>query len=1130
AGDEPEAEGADVELEAEEPDGAPKATIETGSQRPFAVRDFPIGFHKAGEFSTAHDLQFVGCLAPWALRRDLEALHWKIKREILHHDLSGVEETLENVVERLKVLESEENATLKKKLAEKENERFYLEMVRKGAVPKLASDDEGSERPRKTSKKSDGDEGPSDPREPLMIMPPKPMSKAHMREIIRDQFATSMNEFMVNMNNRAGGSGGASGSGGAGGSGVPVEMLMELVSEMTEEFCPRSVIQRMEQELYNLRMKGMDIDGYTNRFHELALLCPIMVEPEAVKVEQYLRGLTKSIRGDVTSSQPATINNAVRLAYQLMGQLIQDKDDKATEGEKRKGEGDRGSRGDNRCEHNYRQNQRREMSCYNCHEKGHRKKDCPKLGRNGQGGNNRGGAYRLGVVNAQEDPKVVTELGSFNVIIGMDWLSKNDAAILCGEKNVRIPLKNKALIIEGDRNQSRLKIISCIKARKYIENGCELFLDQVTRTVSKEKRVEDVPVIRDFLEVLPEDLPGLSPPRQVEFCIDLIPGATPVARVPYRLAPSELKELSEQLKELSEKGLFERAHHNGELKCCSLKRRMVRHVIDSSGIHVGLAKIEAIKRWAAPTTPIEGSNEEDAFQTLKRKLCSAPILSLPEGSEDFVVYCDASLRGFGAVLIQREKGIMPTKIELTLEQSQQGVSNDVLPHSSEVGFITTCSCSNEKDILSIKIQESRKLNHKDKVFRKLWIRRRCCGLIPADSDSSSHAHAQTTKTYYASRFKNQESLNSKTKNSANSDKQDLPQRYQVYQGRLLQAFKMMQNLEMCMFALTVSTAEPKNIKVAMADSAWIEAMQEELHQFDRLQVWELVDKPFVKSIIKLKWLWKNKKDEDQTVIHNKARLVAKGYSQEEGIDFEELFALVARLEAIWIFIAYVAHKSFPIFQMDVKTVFLNGPLKEEVYVAQPDGFVNPDHPEKVYRLRKALYGLKQAPRAWYDELLKFLISKGFTKDADHAECIDSRKSTSGGIQFLGDKLVSWMSKMQNCTAMSSKGTVHMGLWYPEVSCFELTTFLDADHAECIDSCKSTSGGIQFLGDKLVSWMSKMQNCTAMSSAEAEYMALSASSDMFTKALPEDRFKYLVRRIGMRCLTLAELEVLAKESA
>nr|GEY94433.1 retrovirus-related Pol polyprotein from transposon TNT 1-94 [Tanacetum cinerariifolium] len=167
--------------------------------------------------------------------------------------------------------------------------------------------------------------------------------------------------------------------------------------------------------------------------------------------------------------------------------------------------------------------------------------------------------------------------------------------------------------------------------------------------------------------------------------------------------------------------------------------------------------------------------------------------------------------------------------------------------------------------------------------------------------------------------------------------------------------------KMCMFALTVSTAEPKNIKEAMADSAWIEAMQEEHHQFDRLQVWELVDKPFGKHVIKLKWLWKNKMDEEQIVIRNKA-LVAKGYAQEEGIDFEESFSPVARLKSVRIFVAYDAHKSFPIYQMDVKTAFLKGPLKQEVYVAQPDGFVNPGHPDKVYRLKKALYGLTQAPR------------------------------------------------------------------------------------------------------------------------------------------------------------------------
>ncbi|GJZ33445.1 retrovirus-related pol polyprotein from transposon TNT 1-94 [Tanacetum coccineum] len=185
--------------------------------------------------------------------------------------------------------------------------------------------------------------------------------------------------------------------------------------------------------------------------------------------------------------------------------------------------------------------------------------------------------------------------------------------------------------------------------------------------------------------------------------------------------------------------------------------------------------------------------------------------------------------------------------------------------------------------------------------------------------------------------------------------------------------------EVCMYALTVSTIEPKNIKEAMADHSWIESMQDELNQFERLQVWELVPRPEGKNIIALKWLWKNKCDAENIVVRNKTRLVAKGYRQEEGIDFEESFAPVARLEAVRMFIAYAAHKNITIFQMDVKTAFLNGPLKEEVYVSQPEGFIDPEFPDHVYRLKKALYGLKQAPRAWYDKLSSFLIEHGFTK-------------------------------------------------------------------------------------------------------------------------------------------------------
>nr|GEZ06589.1 retrovirus-related Pol polyprotein from transposon TNT 1-94 [Tanacetum cinerariifolium] len=187
----------------------------------------------------------------------------------------------------------------------------------------------------------------------------------------------------------------------------------------------------------------------------------------------------------------------------------------------------------------------------------------------------------------------------------------------------------------------------------------------------------------------------------------------------------------------------------------------------------------------------------------------------------------------------------------------------------------------------------------------------------------------------------------------------------------------------------------------------------------------------------------------QDVAESSSHNLAKGYAQQEGIDFEESFAPISRLEAVRIFIVYAAHMSFPIYQMDVKTAFLNGPLKEKVYVAQPDGFVDPDHPEKVYLLRKALYRLKQAPRSWYNELSKFLSSKGFTK----------------GLQIHQSLRGIFINQAKYTLEILRKHGMDKGQSIG--SSFGLTAFSDADHAGCIDSRKSTSGGIQFLGDKLV---------------------------------------------------------------
>src|SRR6187455_454199 len=174
----------------------------------------------------------------------------------------------------------------------------------------------------------------------------------------------------------------------------------------------------------------------------------------------------------------------------------------------------------------------------------------------------------------------------------------------------------------------------------------------------------------------------------------------------------------------------------------------------------------------------------------------------------------------------------------------------------------------------------------------------------------------------------------------------------------------------------VSSIEPFRVEEALLDPDWVLAMQEELNNFKRNEVWSLVPRT-KQNVVGTKWVFRNKQDEHGVVIRNKARLVAKGYAQVAGLDFEETFAPVARLESIRILLAYATHHSFRLFQMDVKSAFLNGPIKEEVYVEQPPGFKDSEYPNHVYKLSKALYGLKEAPRAWYECLRDFLITNGF---------------------------------------------------------------------------------------------------------------------------------------------------------
>nr|GEW60735.1 retrovirus-related Pol polyprotein from transposon TNT 1-94 [Tanacetum cinerariifolium] len=314
---------------------------------------------------------------------------------------------------------------------------------------------------------------------------------------------------------------------------------------------------------------------------------------------------------------------------------------------------------------------------------------------------------------------------------------------------------------------------------------------------------------------------------------------------------------------------------------------------------------------------------------------------------------------------------------------------------------------------------------------------------------------------------------------------------------------------------TSTQSSSTTYKEALTQSYWIEAMQEELNEFERLKIWELVPHP------------------DKVM----ARLVARGYRQEEGIDFEESFALVARFEAIRIFLAYAAHKNMVVYQMDVKTVFLNGNLREEVYVSQPDGFMDQDNANHVYKLKKALYGLKQAPPAWYDMLSLFLLSQDFSKGLQISQSprgifINQSKYALESLKKYGFESCDLVD-----TPMVEKSKLDKDREGKAVDLSHYRAFADADHAGCQDTHRSTSGSVQFLGERLISWSSKRgkrskhidiryhfikdqveNGVIELYFVNTEYQLV----DLFTEALGRDRIDFLINKLGMRSFTPATL--------
>nr|GEV37281.1 putative reverse transcriptase domain, ribonuclease H-like domain, aspartic peptidase domain protein [Tanacetum cinerariifolium] len=521
-----------------------------------------------------------------------------------------------------------------------------------------------------------------------------------------------------------------------------------LKKMMTDKYCPRGEIKKLESEIWNLKVKGTNVVAYSQRFQELALMCDRMFPEEIDKIKRYVDGLPDTTHGsaerqadnkrkfdDTTwnnHQQPNKRQNT-RRAY-----VIGNGDKRAYEGPRPR----------NPLIVNTRANQRGNV-CFECGAQGYLRRECPKLKNNNNRGNQVGNAktqakvYAVGKEGANPDNKVVTvtfllnkhyasilfDTGTDRSFVSTAFSSRiiitptaldheynvelADGRIvrlntIIREKIVRIPFGNEILIVRGDGSSNnhgtRLNIISYTKTQEYLTKGCHVFLANITATKdedkSKGKRLEDLPAVQEFHEVFPEDLSGIPPTRQVEFRIDLVPGFAPVARAPYRLAPSEMKELAEQLQELTDKGfirpssspwgapvLFVKKKDGSFWMCIDyieLNKLTVKNPVFMDFMNwvckpyldkFVIIFIDDILIYSKSKKEHEGHLRQILNLLKKEELyakfskCEFWISrvqflghvidcrALPEGSKDFVVYCDASIQGLGVVLMQREKVI-----------------------------------------------------------------------------------------------------------------------------------------------------------------------------------------------------------------------------------------------------------------------------------------------------------------------------------------------------------------------------------------------------------------------------------------------------------------------------------------
>ncbi|GJW93463.1 putative reverse transcriptase domain-containing protein [Tanacetum coccineum] len=979
------------------------------------------------------------------------------------------------------------------------------------------------------------------------------------------------------------------------------------------------------------------------------------------------------------------------------------------------------------------------VTCYECEEKGHYRSDCPKLksrNRGNKNGNNeaRGRAYALGG-GGEANPDSNFIMGTFLINnrhacvlfdSGADrsFVSTTFSALLdvvpstldvayfveladgmVAKTNIiirgctfgllghffnidlmPIDLGSFDVIIgdgSDDTNKSRLSIISCTKTDKYIQKGCQVFLAQVmkkqTKNKSREKRLEDVPIVQVFLE----DLLRLSPARQVKFQIDLVPGAAPVARAPYRLTPSEMQELSAQLHKLADKGFIRprssvyskidlrygyhqlRVHEDDILKTAFRTRygHYEFQVMPFVLTNAPAIFMDMMNRVCKPYLDkfvivfideilIYSKSKEDHEEHVKlileflKKEEFAPILALPKGSENFVVYCDASHKGLGAVLMQKEKVIAYTSRQLNIHEKNYttrdlelgavvfalkmwrhylyGIKCVLSPEKGERGGRRIEPKGNDQATTSSSLSDDYRLNREidETVLKGSSLEAWVPVSIISDHDVrfTSHFWQSLQKALVLNRgYGHAEGFT--------MERGDMFGKRGKLNPRYIRPFKILAKVRTVSYKLKLleqlirvhSTFHVLNLKKFLSDKSHVIPL-DEIHIDDKLHfieepveimdrevkclkqsripiikvcwnsrrgpefTWEREDQclawisvkdtskelnetpskedldnlfgplykdyygtrtpevsdnfttntlnnedipssssiiiedhdapqivssseepivnepttlvfddnpddqvqedvvkldgntfmnPFAtpefeesgsssnyqdpsnmhEDVIKVKWLWKTKTDAENTVIQNTSRLVAKGYSQQEGIDFEESFALVARLEAVRMFVAYADHKNFTIYQMDVMTTFLNGPQKK-----------------------------------------KFLVSK--VHQSPHGIFINQSQYTMELLKKYG---------MKKCDAISTPMATARIDTDLQGTPTNKTKYRNEDHVGCHDDCNSTSGGIQFLGDKL----HVEQGTIELYFVETEYQL----ADLFTKSLPKERFEYLVHTIA-----------------